>query len=341
MRRAVFSALLGFTLTGCAQLGFTTTTAEPTTNSMYIMGTVADRFGQPLIGATVFNGADQFTTSANETQVNLGSGNGGSLLVPPGYFVLKKNIGTNNQGHDTVRAIFDGYSSSAISLDLTKKTTAFSSNTNYSVLLEDGSVDSEKLAGLPNVFNLALMNSTLSVPVDGPVPSSSEYLSCIKYLGQDNAGTIVSAPSVTAQASGSIFSYTPENGTVTLILQAPPGSQGTTITGYSVSYPLTASSGDLITAPQAKTLAQPVTVMPASANAAGPKAYITIDTTLGEWGAAMKSQNVGANALITFYANSSTTAANRVKRYEKYLNSSRQVAQRTVDLTATILLKLQ
>lgn len=340
MRRAVFSAFLGLSLTGCAQLGFTTTNAEPTTNSMYVMGTVADRFGQPLIGATVFNGADEFTTAATETQVSLGSGNGGSLLVPPGYFILKKNIATNNQGHDTIRAVFDGYSSSAISLDLTKKTTAFSSNTNYSLLLEDGTVDSEKLTGLPDKFNLALMDSTLSVPVDGPVPSSSDYLSCIKYLGQDKDGTVVTAPSVTAQASGSVFSYTPENGTVTLILQAPPGSQGTTITGYSVSYPLTASSGDLITAPTAKTLAQPVTVMPATANASGPKAYITIDTTLGNWATAMKSQGVGANALVTFYANSSTTAGNRVKRYEKYLNSSRQVSQRTVDLTATVLLKL-
>lgn len=352
--KKLFPLLLAFVLTGCdtSQFFLFRPTVEPTNSTMCVFGQVVDRFNQPLPGAIVTNGADRFVTQSVETSVDLGTSNGGTMLLPPGHFVLRDipvGDGKSNEGSATIRAIFDGVSSTPITVRLIKRTTNYSSkvssNKSYHLMDPDtGSLYVEQIDALQDRYNVTLVELSsgdaehaIPIAVEGPIQSNdAQERACVRYLGGESTyNRIDTAPTVTAEmATDSVKVYSPAEGIIRLVMQSPPGGAGTTIGSYTIKYSNTVTGAELKSV--TKALNPPVIVMPAPAYESGQKAYVPVDTTAwGEWAAKVAGLNlaekVPVSAKVTFIPQN---GGGLVRTLVRTLNGSS-----TTPLEAPILLK--
>ncbi|HBN08840.1 MAG TPA: hypothetical protein DD435_09390 [Cyanobacteria bacterium UBA8530] len=359
MRKTGISFLfLAFLLAGCdlSQFNLTNKTVEPKSSETCVFGLVLDRFNMPLPGAMVTNGADVFYTLSEDRAVFLGNENGGYITLPAGYFVLQHiPVADDNKGATSIRAIYDGVSSNVIQVQLEKKSTNYrltaGSSKTYKLVDENDEIDTEKVDALQNRYNVNLVavnsgnyDHAVTIPVEGAIQSNDEATrNCLRFLGsQAINNNIDTSPNVTADvATDSVKSYNPTDGIMQLVFQAPPGSSGTTIGGYSIDYYNTVTNAKLFNETSQKTIGN-VIVMPAAANQSGQKAYVPVDTAANPlWPIKMRDLNVGVSARIYFFPPNSFSAGNRIKRLERTLDSNKQIVTKTVDLSVEVILKIK
>jgi hypothetical protein len=264
-------------------------------------------------------------------------------------------VSDDNKGATSIRALYDGVSSNVIQVQLEKKSTNYrltaGSSKNYKLVGDNDEIDAGKIDSLQDRYNVNLVavnsgnyDHAVTIPVEGAILSNDEATrNCLRFLGsQGNNNNIDSTPTVTADvATDSVKSYLPADGIMQLVFQAPPGSSGTTIGGYSIDYYNTVTNAKLFNETSQKTITN-VIVMPAAANQSGQRAYIPVDTAANPlWPIKMRDLNVGVAARIYFFPPNSFSAGNRIKRLERTLDSSKQIVTKTVDLSVEVILKIK
>jgi|GEM_PF-3273180 hypothetical protein len=260
---------------GCDQvgqlLGVVGASYRPPFQTGAVRGRVVDRNGNPLVGAQVSNGAAVFFTASDPSvgavkvkddlfnpSDSTANQAAHQVTLGAGEFMLTK-IAANTI--TSITAQYDGQITSPVQVFVKAQTFSAGSSNSFTPLTAD-----------------------IKLPVDGPVDSN--HPSAVTFLGTSIAGNVVT---VSAASNSVNASYAPSD-TVSVFLQAPPGSKGATVYNALVTY-FPAGTTDFTQAPIDTTtttgvgpngnplnrpLQFPVTIVSGSALHSGPQNQVDV-----------------------------------------------------------------
>ncbi|MBO9542569.1 hypothetical protein J7643_18435 [bacterium] len=307
-------AVLAIASAGCDKIGpvfgLAGEPAKPRATGA-IKGKVVDRNGKAIAGAKVSNGAALYYTSDGEQIVRDDLWRSTmsdeekakhTLTLGEGEFVLTK-VAANTI--TLVRAEFDGNFSPAVQIYVDAKT-----------------FDNTKDEGAPTV-----LDDEIKVPAYGPVDRTTRK-NALEYVASTDTlnGTPAASPST---------SVTFDNGgKVTLRLKAPPGSDGTAVKSYKITYypveadlsnlaaatPISTEVGDgLLNNPISRSLATPVLIPPATQTRSGSPADVPLNI-------------VTTDASFSAYVR----AKSELKAYVELFDANGAILERDTTTAATI-----
>lgn len=234
-------------------IGVVGTDWRPPATTGVIMGRVVDRNGNPLVGAKVTNGAAVYY----------------SVSVAGGSKAVTVSSSSATVGTSTVTLDGDGqFVLSDVPTPYTFVTAEF-----------DGKVSSP--IQVPVKAGALKPAGDIKIPVDGPVNDAAS--ASLRLIGTQTPGNLVTM----SMATGSTTPVYRPSDTVSMILQAPPGSMGAAIKNYRITYfavgENTGSGNHLTTTDvgvsnpgAAIPLAYPATVLPGTTIRSGDQAQADV-----------------------------------------------------------------
>lgn len=209
MKRIAAIMTCSLALTGCdaftqmgQMIGVVGTDWRPSVTSGVITGRVVDRNGNPLVGAKVTNGAAVYYS------VSVAVANKTVTVSSSSTTVGTSSVTLDGEGQFVLSDIPSPYT--------------------FVTAEYDGKVSSP--IQVPVKVGALNAAGDIKIPVDGPVADTASQ--SLRLIGTQTPGNLVTMSMATGSTTPA---YRPSD-TVSMILQAPPGSLGATIKSYRITY---------------------------------------------------------------------------------------------------------